>query len=179
MADSTLNNKYFVSSDGSTWQDVVSKWDGVKVLSVNGLDDVGDAVNVYTAQWVNSQSEDMMVTTQDGQGHDVVVRKNSDISVTLIVSRRFTSSVIDEQSVYDNVVSFMAKSGAFYIRSAYSGKDAHVVCLKSFKPTNQRLNRGSQSFILVTIPLHTLDVPSAIPAPAPTPTQNEQPSQGT
>lgn len=50
-----LANKYFVSRDGVTWEDVTTKYDGVKVLAISGMNEKGEAVNVFTQQWVGSQ----------------------------------------------------------------------------------------------------------------------------
>lgn len=163
MANTDLTGKYFVRrSENSSWEDLTTKFNGIKVLSVDGFNEVGDAVNVYTEQWVNNQSEDFLVTTQDGQQNDVIIRKNVDLDMTLIISRRYQSGTpaIDEQTVYDNIVNYI-NGGAFYIKSAYVNKQVKVICTKSFKPTTQKLQRGLKSYILVTIPLHTLDKPTA------------------
>ena len=163
-----LTNKYFVSTNGTTWEDVTTKWNGVKILSIDGFNERGEAVNIYAEQWQTSQNEDFMVTSANGS----VIRKNVDLTVTFIVSRRYASSVIDEQSVYDSVVSYMCDNGAFYIKSAYTNKYAKVACLKSFKPTSQKLNRGKASYILTTVTLHTLDVPTSTSVPSYSVVQN-------
>lgn len=152
-----LSNKYFVSTDGTSWEDVTTKWNGVKVLSITDMNAKGEAVNVYSEQWINSQTEDFMVTTKDSQQNDVIIRKNVDINLTFIVSRRYAGTRINEQLLYDEIVSYMCDRGSFYIKSAYTNKYAKVACLKSFKPTTEKLNRGERSYILATIPLHVLD----------------------
>ena len=170
-----LANKYFVSTDGTQWEDVTTKWNGVKILAINGFNEKGEAINIYNEQWVNSQTEDFMVTTQVTENNvtrDVVIRKNVDLTVTFIVSRRYASSVIDEQSVYDSVVSYMCDNGYFYIKSAYTNKSAKVSCLKGFKPTTQKLHRGTASYILTTVTLHTLDVPTSTSVPSYSVVQN-------
>lgn len=163
-----LANKYFVSTNGTTWEDVTTKWNGVKILAIDGFNEKGDAINIYSEQWQTSQNEDFMVTSANGS----VVRKNVDLTVTFIVSRRYASSVIDEQSVYDSVVSYMCDNGYFYIKSAYTNKSAKVSCLKGFKPTAQKLQRGTASYILTTVTLHTLDVPSSTSVPSYSVVQN-------
>ena len=169
MATGNLTGKYYYSKTGASgsWSDFTNI-DGVRILAIDGFGELGDTVNVYTAQWVDSDVEDYMCTKQEtvsangvSTTHDVVVRKNTDISLTVIVSRRYTNANIDEQSVYDNLVSMLC-SGDIYIKSAYTGKIAHVVNLKSFKPTAVKLHRGNNSYILATIPLHMLSVPSNV-----------------
>lgn len=169
MAIGNLTGKYYYSSNGTEWHDFTSIA-GVRVLSVDGFDERGETVNIYTAQWIDSDVEDYMcakqeTTTVNGVSttRDVIVRKNVDLNLTVIVSRRYTNASIDEQTVYDSLVSTLC-DGDIYIKSEYTGKIAHVVNLKSFKPTAVKLHRGNNSYILATIPLHTLSTPSNIPA---------------
>lgn len=153
MADTTLEGKYFFKKtlDG-TWKDITTEYAGVKVLKVDGFNELGDAVNTYNEQWFSSDVEDFCIVG------DSIIRKNVDLSMTLIISRRYTSSAMDEETVYNTLVSDLLSSD-FYIYSSYTRKKAHVVCMKSFKPTTTDLHRGDKSYILVTIPLHTLSVP--------------------
>ena len=158
-----LSNKYFVKkSYRDEWTDVTSRFDGVKILTVGGLDELGDATNVFTQQWSESQVEDYVCVTKDGNGNDVIIRQNVDISVTFVISRRYSSTKnIDEQTVHRSFIDFFCNRGDFYIMSMYVNKRAHVVCLKSYKPTSEKLNRGMNSYILGTITLHTLDMPES------------------
>lgn len=158
MSNGNLTGKYFVKRTSSgSWEDVTTKWNGLKILSVDGFNEQGDAENVFTQKWINSQTEDMMVTKQDGQGNPIIIRANVDLTVTFIVARRYASTTIDEQTIYDSFVKYVCKDGDFYIKSAYVGKYVHVVCLKGFKPTAQRLQRGEKSYILATMTLHCLE----------------------
>lgn len=151
-----LSNKYFVSTNGTQWEDVTSKWNGVKILSIEGFNEKGEAVNIYNEQWINSQQEDFLVAGNN------VIRKNVDINITIIVSRRYANGVIDEQSVFDQVVDYMCDNGAIYVKSMYTDKIAKAACIKGFKPTTQKLHRGDKSYILATIPLHLLDKPASV-----------------
>ena len=144
-----LKNKYFVrktESEAEAWVDIATKFNGVRILTLDGFNEVGEAVNIFTQQWVDSQAEDFMVTKQvDNQ--DVVIRKNVDLSMTIIVSRRYARE-------------YFCNHGDFYIKSSYTNMQAHVVCLSGFKPTTQKLNRNEESYIIATIPLHCLDMAS-------------------
>lgn len=154
-----LDNKYYVKKTTSDeWEDLTTKFVGLNILKVDGMNELGEAVNVYSEQWVNSQSEDFAVTTQDGQGHDVVIRKNVDLQLTFICGTRY--GALNTQQVHDAFIEYATKKGDFYIKSKYTGKEAHVVCLKSYKPTTQKLQRGANdSYIMGTVELHTLDIP--------------------
>lgn len=155
-----LKDKYFVrKTESETWEDIATKFDGVRILTLDGFNEVGEAVNIFTQQWVDSQAEDFMVTKQVNN-QDVVIRKNVDLSMTIIVSRRYASTTIDEQGVFNELREYFCNHGDFYIKSLYTNMRAHVVCLSGFKPTTQKLNRGEKSYIIATIPLHCLDMAS-------------------
>lgn len=149
-----LTNKYFVrkSSSGS-WEDVATKFRGVNILSINGFNELGETQNIYTAKWVNSQTEDFHLAG------DVAIRANVDLSVTFIVGERYGAN--STQATHDNFIDYICNHGDFYIKSAYTGKYAHVVCLKGYKPTTQSLHRGMNSYIMGTITLHMLDAPQS------------------
>jgi hypothetical protein len=160
-----LIGKYFHSSDGTTWDDFTNK-SGVRVLSIDGFGEIGDAVNVYTEQWVDSEIEDYMCTTkktEQGTTIDAAVRKNVDINLTFIVSPRYSDNQgVDVQKTYDDMISSLCY-GAIYLKSTYANKIAYVVCLKAVKPTAVKLNRGKDSYIMATIPFHCLKPPYKIP----------------
>lgn len=153
-----LSNRYFVRrTTNDAWQDVTTLFDGVKILSLKGFNEVGDAQNIYTAQWVNSQTEDYMLVDTE------VVRSNIDLTMTFIVGTRFSASQdVDTQATYDAFKAYICDHGDFWIKSAYTNKYAHVVCLKGVQTTTERLHRGQESYILASATLHTLSNPTAI-----------------
>ena len=151
---------YIKRTSDETYIDITSAFDGISILSLSGFGAIGDSVNVFTQQWIDSQQEDFMVTKKV-QGSDVLIRKNIDITLTFIVGRRYANKLINESLVYDDFVDYVT-SGDFYIKSSYANKEAHVVCLKGFKPTTVKLDRGWGSFILATIELHLLDEPDTV-----------------
>lgn len=155
----TLSGKYFIRrSSSDEWEDMTSKFRGLRVLSVDGMNERGEAVNVYTEQWIDSQTEDFLVTTIDEGGNPVIIRKNVDIRITFIVGERYGAS--DTITDHEAFVDWICNHNDFYIKSLYSGKQAHVVCIKEYKPTTEKLHRGANSYIIGTLELHTLDAPS-------------------
>ena len=147
-----LTNKYFVSRDGIAWEDITTKYDGVKVLSISGMNEKGEAVNVFTQQWVGSQEEDYQLVG------DKVIRANVDLEMTFVCGTRYASNAnVDTQAVYDAFASYVCDYGDFYVKSSYNNKYAHVVCLKGVKITTQKLHRGTDSYIMATATLHCLD----------------------
>ena len=55
--------KYFVkNTSAGTYVDMTTQFNGLAITKVDGLNEKGEPVNIYTAQWVNSQVEDMMIT---------------------------------------------------------------------------------------------------------------------
>ena len=70
-----LTNKYFVkNTEGGSFQDVTTLFNGLRILKVDGFLAQGKPINIYTAQWVDEQEEDFLITTLDGNNNPVVVR---------------------------------------------------------------------------------------------------------
>lgn len=156
---------YFIKRNASDeFVDITTMFDGVAVLSLDGFNERGDAVNVYHAQWIDSQVEDFMVTTRDQNDNDIIIRNNVDLNLTIAISERYksTNNAFSEIAVYDAFIDYVCNHGSFYIKSTYANKIAKVVCLNSVKPTTQKLNRGVKGYILVTLVLHTLDSSTSI-----------------
>ena len=153
-------NRYFVKNTANgVFQDITTLFDGVAVLKVDGMLGKGKPVNIYTAQWIDSQKEDFMITTLDDNDKPVVIRENVDIEITFIVRQKYANSVIDVQDVHDSFVDYMTNSDV-WVKSAYVGnKYVHCVCLKEYKPTTIMLERGANSYIMGTLTLHTLEAP--------------------
>lgn len=157
-----LRDKYFVrKSVNDAWEDITTKFDGVKVLSITDFNTRGKSVNIYNAQWITelTQNEDYAVGTEDGQGNPVVLRENIDVSITFIVGNKYATTAIDVVQVHDAFVDYIT-DGALYIKSKYTNKEVKCVCLEEYKPTTEKLQRGNNSWIMATIKLHTLVKPS-------------------
>lgn len=155
--------RYYVKNTISgSFSDITTLFDGVAVLKVTGLLEKGKPVNIYTAQWVDSQVEDFMITKTDGNNNPVVIRENVDIELTFIVRKKYATSQtgFNVQTAHDNFVNYMTNTDV-WLKSSYLGnKYAHCICLKEYKPTTVMLNRGDNSYIMGTITLHTLDAPA-------------------
>jgi hypothetical protein len=158
MNDSS--NRYFVKNTANgVFQDITTLFDGVAVLKVDGMLGKGKPVNIYTAQWINSQREDFLITSTDLLNNPLVIRENVEISLTFIVRQKYASGTINVQSVHDSFVAYMTGSDV-WIKSAYLGnKYVHCVCLSEYKPTTIKFGRGNNSYAMGTITLHTLDAP--------------------
>lgn len=156
------SNRFFAkNTESGTFQDITTMFDGVAVLKLDGMLAKGEPVNVYTAQWIDSQQEDFMITTLDGSDNPVVVRKNVDLELTFIVRQKYATGTIDVQTVHDNFVDYITGSDV-WLKSSYVGnKYVHCVCLKDYKPTTVKLGRGDNSYIMGTITLHCLDAPTS------------------
>ena len=154
-------NRYFVkNTSNGTFADITTLFDGVAVLKLDGMLAKGKPVNIYTAQWIDSQQEDFMITTLDSNNNPVVIRENVDLELTFIVRQKYATSTINVQSVHDNFVDYMTGSDV-WLKSSYVGnKYVHCVCLKEYKPTTVRLGRGNDSYIMGTITLHSIDAPT-------------------
>ena len=152
-----LTGKYAYKNNEDDWT-YFNGISGVRVLSLTGIDERGDAVNVYNAQWVDSEQEDFIIAHEE----EKIIRKNVDVQLTMIIGRRYTvGESINEQATYDAMITTLCESGDIYLWSGYLNKKVHVVCVKSFKPTTVHLHRGRDSYILVTIPFHVLEPPQS------------------
>jgi hypothetical protein len=155
------SNRYFVKNKlTDTFTDITTMFNGVAVLSITGLLSKGKPVNIYTAQWNDSQKEDFMITTIDYDNTPMVIRENVDIDLTFIVGSRYASSRdIDVRFLHDRFVNYMTNTD-IWLRTSYLGnKYVHCVCLKEYKPTTIYLGRGDNSYIMGTITLHALEAP--------------------
>lgn len=154
--------RYFVKNTLlGEFHDITTLFDGVAVLKVDGLLKQGKPVNIYTAQWFDSQEEDFVITTNNEQETPVVVRENTNIELTFIIRQKYATGLIDVLSVHDSFVSYMTGSD-IWVKSSYIGnKHVHCVCLNEYAPTTVALDRGENSYVMGTITLHCLSAPSA------------------
>lgn len=155
------SGKYFVTKDpNDTFEDLTEMFDGLAILKVDGFLSRGKPVNIYTAQWVNSQVEDFLITTLDENDNPIVIRENQDIEITFIIKQKWASAYgIDVQATHDAFIDYMTNSDV-YIQSAYvNNLFVHCVCLKGYTPTTIKLGRSDNSYIMGTLTLHCLDAP--------------------
>jgi hypothetical protein len=154
-------NTYFTkNSESASWEDITSKFDGVRILKMDGFLEKGEPINIFTQQWLSNQKEDFLITTLDDNDNPVVIRKNVDLELTFIVRQKYATGTIDVQTVHDNFVDYITGSDV-WLKSSYVGnKNVHCVCLKDYKPTTVKLGRGDNSYIMGTITLHCLDAPT-------------------
>lgn len=156
-----LNEKYYVKRGNETYADMTTKFDGVKILKVEGMFDKGDAVNIYNEQWNDSQVEDYLITTLDNDNNPIVVRKNTDIKITFVVSTKYANGTIDVGKKHDEFLSYMM-DGALWVKSLYTNKESYCVCLSSYSPQKIKLHRDFGTYILGQITLHQLQLPNDV-----------------
>mgnify|MGYP006988848283 FL=1 len=157
-----LKNKYFVkNTENGAFVDVTTQFDGLRILKVDGFLAKGKPVNIYNAQWINDQEEDFLITTLDNNNNPVVIRENVDLEITFIIRSKYANNQsIDVMTQHNAFVDYMTNSD-IWLKSAYvNNRYVHCVCLKEYKPTTVKLQRGSESWIMGTITLHTLDAPT-------------------
>lgn len=158
MANGSKNRYYVKNAAGGSFEEITQKFNGVAVLMVTGLDSKGKAINIYNEQWINSQTEDYMVTGGS------IVRENVDIEITFIVKKKYASSPSSNfsvLSVHDTFVNYMTNTDVWIKSNYLGGKYVHCVCLNEYKPTTIKLDRGDESYMMGTITLHSLTAPSS------------------
>ena len=149
-----LTGKYFIKNTANgSFSDITTLFNGVRVLAVTGVAAKGKAVNVYHEQWIDSQTEDFMVTSNNG----TIIRENVDIEVTFLVHQRYTSTTIDVKTQHDLFVNYLTNKDV-WIKTAYQNNAiAHCVALDGYEPTTMKLQRdSSSSYALGTIKLHCI-----------------------
>ena len=152
-----ITNKYFVKNTANgSFADVTTLFDGVNILAVEGFDSRGKALNVYVEQWITGGT-DFMITSNNGQ----IVRENVTLKVVFVVGKRYASTTIDTQTVYDNFVNYMTNTDV-WIKSTYVGKQVHCVAIEKVEPKTVKLKRGANEYILGEIQLQTLGAPTSV-----------------
>lgn len=109
-----LKDKFKIKHKNEVYMDVVNKFDGIKILSIEGINDIGEATNIYHEQWIDSDKEDVCITTYDEEKHGyVVVRKNTDINITFIVSPKYETETpnFDTRQQHDSFIDYMCNTG--------------------------------------------------------------------
>lgn len=146
---------YLAKKGEQSYMPLSTRFDGLRILSVKGMDEQGKPVNVYTAQWVNTQEEDYAI----GSASNTIITENVNLEVSFIVSDKYATNRIDVRQVHDAFVQYITK-GDLWLKSQYEEKEVHCTCLEEYKPTLARLKRArGNNFIMGTIKLHALDLP--------------------
>ena len=159
MSMTELTDKYYVHKAGGEFTDVTTLFDGLRILKADGLLSQGKPVNIYNAQWINSQREDIYIPDSNG-GARRVYRENTDIDITFIVSQRYASAAIDVMEVHDDFIEYMTGEEIWFSSTYAGNKAAHCICQSEYKPTTTKLQRGGDSYVMGTLTLHTLDKPT-------------------
>lgn len=149
-----MARKYFVrKSTNELYQDIEQNtlWDGVKILKIEGFLTRGKPLNVYHQQWNDSQTEDFMVCSDNGN----VLYANTDITISFIVCNEYAQREIDVVNEHDKFIRYMT-NGEVYVKSKYVHREVRCVCLEEYKPTQIHLHRDKE-YILGTLQLHKLD----------------------
>lgn len=151
------------NTESGTFVDIETMFNGLRILKMDGFLAKGKPVNIYTAQWIDSQEEDFLITTiSETTNNPVVIRENTDIEITFIIRKKYATNPsvsFDVQSVHDNFISYMTDSDVWIQSSYVNNKYVHCVCLKEYKPTTQKMKRGNKSWIMGTITMHCLNAP--------------------
>jgi len=167
MAKKLLNKYYLKNTSAGSYVDVTTMFDGVNILAVSGMTERGKALNVYSEQWMTGETDFQIVS--DSQS-PTIVRENVDIEITFVVGPRYatTTTNFNAQSVYDSFVNYMCATDV-WVKSAYVGKAVHCVNIDGCEPQTVNLHRGSETYILGSIKMHTLETPSNASSPTYTP----------
>ena len=102
------------NTESGTFVDIETMFNGLRILKMDGFLAKGKPVNIYTAQWIDSQEEDFLITTiSETTNNPVVIRENTDIEITFIIRKKYATNPsvsFDVQSVHDAFISYMTDS---------------------------------------------------------------------
>ena len=151
------------NAQSGSFVNIETMFNGLRILKMDGFLAKGKPVNIYTAQWIDSQEEDFLITTiNETTNNPVVIRENTDIEITFIIRKKYATNPsvsFDVQSVHDAFISYMTDTDVWIKSSYVNNKYVHCVCLKEYKPTTQKMKRGDKSWIMGTITMHCLNAP--------------------
>lgn len=160
MATNDLTGKYFVKNiqDG-TYSDFASLFDGLRILKIDGFMAKGQAKNVYTASWEYNEEEDFAIVMQDSEDPAKIIRECTDLDITFIIKSSYATNPIDVHVQHTKFIRYMTNSDV-WVKSVYQNElEVHCVCLKEYKPTTEKYQRGTDSWAMGTISLHMLEQP--------------------
>ena len=156
-----LTGQYFVkNSTSGNYTDFATLFDGLRILKIDGMTGKGQAKNVYTASWEYDEEEDFAIVMQDDEDPVKIIRECTDLDITFIIKSSYATNPIDVHVQHAKFIRYMTNSDV-WVKSMYQNKlEVHCVCLKEYKPTTEKYQRGTDSWVMGTLSLHMLEQPS-------------------
>lgn len=152
-----LTNKYFVkNSENGTYTDITTLVDGVRILKVDGMTKTGNPKNVYTASWEYEEDEDFEIVMQNSEDTKKIIRECVDIDITFIVKQKYATNTIDVPTQHKTFIDYMTNTD-IWIKSTYTNLIAHCFAKSDYKPTTEKYQRGTDSWITGTISMHCIE----------------------
>lgn len=142
-------NTYFIKTGAEAYTDVTTKWPGLLVLKIDKLAAQGKAKNIYTGDWVNSNTLDVHVP-------DIVCFEANEIELSFIVWDAHDHT-IDVTRTHEDFISYIT-THKVDIWSKYLGVENSFVCVAEYEPTTVHVSRSpGANYILGTIPLQKVN----------------------
>lgn len=154
-----MSERYYIRKQDANYESVSEKFDGVFILKADGMLALGKSKNVYTDKALDEQEEQFAIVPNGNQTR--ILYENVDITVDFIVSASRAKKYINVAQVHEDFIDYMTSSDV-YLKSLYTGLEVRAVCQKAYSPKTVMLNRGTDSYILGSLTLHTLDAPKEI-----------------
>ena len=156
-----LTGKYFVkNTENADYTDFATLFDGLRILKIDGFTAKGQAKNVYTASWEYDEEEDFAIVMQDDEDPVKIIRECTDLDITFIIKGSYATNTIDAQRQHLAFVDYMTNTDV-WVKSAYQNNlEVHCVCMKDYKPTTEKYQRGTNSYVMGTISMHMLEEPA-------------------
>ena len=148
-----ISGKYFVKKGTDAYADFCTKWAGLTIASITGLDGQGKPKNIYRQAWVNSDTDDVYIP-------DTVYYETPVITISFII--RDMNDDISVKAVHDDFISYMT-SNKVTIKSLYSMKEVSCICEKEYSPTDSRYSPiNKRSWVNGTLTLQAVSKPVTV-----------------
>ena len=142
-------NTYFIKTGTEAYADVTVKWPGLHFLKIDKLAAQGKPKNIYTADWVNSNTLDVYVP-------DIVCFESNEIELSFIIWDAHDHTV-DVPRTHEDFISYMT-THKVDIWSKYLGVENSFVCMSEYEPTTVHVSFApGANYILGTLPFHKVN----------------------
>lgn len=142
-------NIYYIKTGEEAYADFTVKWKGLFILKVDKLGAQGEAKNIFTQSWINSNTLDVYIP-------DKVYFESSDVEISFII-RDFPDKTVDVVNTHTDFITYMT-THKVDIWSKYLNMENSYVCLTAYEPTTVHVMREKgTNYILGTITLKKIN----------------------
>lgn len=130
--------RYLMQKDGKNEIDIEDYFKGLRVLSVKGFGEFGEANNIYIERWIGSNDADVFIPT-DSEGNATISYAPKDVVITFFISSSTANiNVLTLKNTFLNYI-----QGATYFTDGYRRLKNKLIFMGS---TENSLERYSERY---------------------------------